>query len=236
MCLRPCSPHPRLRLPTSSANQSPAPKAKPRPCLAWAPPLTHLRRLRARAGCWGLREKDRVWWERRGGESPTLAQVAQRGWMGSLRRRRQPGRSRDPGAQRWRLHLHQGLHLRRDRPPHRAPPITTIPPPRVTSGPTLSRQATGPNTERPQARETAEGKKKKGEELGENSRAPKDLSPKGLVVQRLSQIYPSSASNLQTRCTLVALRASACLPRVPRLPLSSLILISFLFAFVVNPA
>lgn len=49
------------------------------------------------------------------------------GGMGSLRRR-QPGRSRDLGAQGWRLHLHQGLHLRRDRPPHRAPFLTAIPP------------------------------------------------------------------------------------------------------------
>jgi hypothetical protein len=120
-------PPPRLRLPTSNPNQSPAPKAKPRPCLAWAPPLTHLRRLGARAGCWGLREKDRVGWEKRGEESPTLVQVAHRGGMGSLRRR-QPDRCPDLGAQRWRLHLHQGLHLRRDRPPRRAPPITAISP------------------------------------------------------------------------------------------------------------
>jgi hypothetical protein len=60
---------------------SPAPGYRdPAHRFARAPPLTHLRRLRARAGFWGLEEKGQCWgrwgWGR---GSPTLARMAQCG-------------------------------------------------------------------------------------------------------------------------------------------------------------
>lgn len=122
---------------------------------------------------------------KRGDESPTLAQVAQRGGDGvteAAATRPKPGSGRSGVA----VPSPSGASPEEGPAPPQSPPYY---------GHSLLRnnfrshyQATGPNTERPQAGETAEGKKK-GEELGKNSRAPKDLSPKGPVVQRLSQSY-----------------------------------------------
>lgn len=125
--LRPSPPLPQTATPQLESKLKPRPESQaPPPPLAGPAPHSPEASPRARrllgAGGEG---RCRVG---RGVASPPLwPRWPSAGGMGSLRRR-QPGRSRDPGAQGWRLHLHQGLHLRRDRPPHRAPLITAIPP------------------------------------------------------------------------------------------------------------
>lgn len=126
--LRPSPPLPQAATPQLDSKLKPRPEGQaPPPPLAGPAPHSPEASPRARrllgAGGEG---RCRVG---RGVASPPLwPRWPSAGGMGSLRRR-QPGRSRDPGAQGWRLHLHQGLHLRRDRPPHSAPLITAIPPP-----------------------------------------------------------------------------------------------------------
>lgn len=155
---------PRTRLPSLHAQAPQAPPLAteaPPPRFAQAPPLTHLRQLRARAGWGGEGEGTVLGRGGRGGGGPPLwPGRPSAGGVESLRRR-QPGRSRGPGVQRRRLHLHQRLHLRRDRPPPHNPPITAVPPP-----PNNFRsyyQATGAAAEHraPASRETAGERREK---------------------------------------------------------------------------
>lgn len=97
---------------------------------------------------------------KRGGESPTLTQVAQRGGDGvteAAAARPKPGSGRSGVA----APSPSGASPEEGPAPPQSPPYYGHSPPSgITSGPTTRRQATGPNTERPQAGETAEGKKR----------------------------------------------------------------------------
>lgn len=165
LAVSPASGRPHASSPSPSG---PAPPAEAPPTALRPSPAPHSPEAAPRALRLGCERGDGI-----GGDGGGAAGVPHsgpgspvRGEWGSLRRW-QPGRSRVAGAQRRWLHIHQQLHLKRDGPPCKHPPITAVSPP--LNNFRSHYQATGDVAEHraPPSQGNCWGKK--GEELGESS-------------------------------------------------------------------